>query len=38
MVAVGAIKEGHRKIYKWLSPKLEDQQQLIIPRVRNRDV
>lgn len=34
MVAVSAVKKGDRTIYKWLRPKLEDQQQLITRRIR----
>lgn len=30
MVAVSAVKKGDRTIYKWLRPKLEDQQQLSV--------
>lgn len=38
MVAVSAVKKGNRTIYKWLRPKLEDQQQLITRRIRKGKV
>lgn len=38
MVAVSAVKKGDRTIYKWLRPKLEDQQQLITRRIRKGKV